>query len=297
MARLYSECIRCQVKSNLERIPAQATEEQKVKYLQRMLKIIAETEKDVSAPIISRDLEQLRFQMFGVRREYAKEKVYYNDLMLTKEEELQKQIRSAENPLLRAVQYAMVGNYIDFAAVHDVREEELNRYLNQVEEQCPINAACFEELTQKLSTAESLLYLTDNCGEIVLDKLLIKLLKEQYPQLAITVMVRGEAVLNDAAMEDAIQVGLPDMVRVVDNGTNIAGTWMREMPEAALQELKSADLILAKGQGNFESMQGCGLNVYYIFLCKCKLFAEAFQVPPFTGMLIHDRDALDKRKR
>ena len=296
MAKLYSECIRCQVRSSLKRCPEHITEEQKVEYLQQALKIIAETPKDVSAPIISRDLEQLRWQMFGVKREYEQEKVYFNQLMLEKEMDIKEKILQAEDPLRRAIQYAMVGNYIDFAAVHKVEEEALNELLNDVEEQCPVDEVRFAEMKADLSSGKRLLYLTDNCGEIVLDKLLIEIIREQYPNLDITVMVRGEAVLNDAAVEDAIQVGLTEMVRVVDNGTNIAGTWMREMPQEAKDELMKADIIIGKGQGNFESMQGCGLNVYYIFLCKCKMFAEAFGVPSFTGMLIHDKDALDKRQ-
>lgn len=295
MARLYSECIRCQIKGNLERYPEGIYEEQKVEYMQQVLKIIADTPKDVSAPMIARDLEQLRLRMFGTKKIFEKEKVYYNQRMLEKAPDLQAKIDEAEDPLKMAIQYAMIGNYIDFASTHQVKEEELDRLLEDAKIQCPVNEVRYGEMREDLASAKKLLYLTDNCGEIVLDKLLIQLLKKRYPQLSITVMVRGEAVLNDASMEDALQVGLPDLVDVVGNGTNIAGTWLREMPEDTRRLVDEADIILAKGQGNFETMQGCGKNVYYIFLCKCQLFAQAFGVKTFTGMLVHDKDALERR--
>ena len=117
-----------------------------------------------------------------------------------------------------------------------------------------------------------MVYLTDNCGEVVLDKMLVKLLKEMYPNLDITVIVRGEQILNDATMEDAVQIGMTDMVNVIGNGNNIAGTWLDAVSEQALKLIDQADVIIAKGQGNFETLYGCGKNIYYMFLCKCQLF-------------------------
>ena len=104
------------------------------------------------------------------------------------------------------------------------------------------------------------------------------------------VLVRGEQVLNDATLEDAVQVGLTEMADVRGNGSDIAGTCIEEMSEEARKIIYDSDVILAKGQGNFETMQMCGLNVYYIFMCKCEMFARKFQVPRFTGMLLSDKN-------
>jgi len=131
--------------------------------------------------------------------------------------------------------------------------------------------------------------LTDNCGEIVLDKLFIREIMKQYPQLKITTIVRGGAVLNDAQLEDAKQIGLTELVAVLDNGNNIAGTWLEEVALPAKQRIEEADVILAKGQANFETLRGCGLNIYYIFLCKCEMFARQFEVEKFTGMLVNEK--------
>jgi uncharacterized protein with ATP-grasp and redox domains len=139
-----------------------------------------------------------------------------------------------------------------------------------------------------LGRAKRLVYLTDNCGEIVIDKLMIEQICKINPELHVTVIVRGKEILNDATMEDAIQVGLDQITTVTGNGSNIAGTCLDEISEEAKNLIEQADFIISKGQGNFETLQECGLNIYYLFLCKCMMFANRFQVPRFTGMLLND---------
>ncbi len=117
---------------------------------------------------------------------------------------------------------------------------------------------------EELSDARSLVYLTDNCGEIVLDKIAVKMLQKLYPHLSITVIVRGEPVVNDATMEDAAMCGLTELVPVIGNGSRVGGTWLPDISEEARQLLDRADVIIAKGQGNFETLNGCGLNIYYL---------------------------------
>ena len=123
-----------------------------------------------------------------------------------------------------------------------------------------------------------------------MDKLLVQTIRTLYPRLGITVLVRGGEVLNDATMEDAIQVGLDRVegVTVMGNGDRLAGTALDRICSDAHAAITDADLVIAKGQGNFETLQGCGLNVYYAFLCKCRFFADRFGVPVYTGMLVRE---------
>ena len=152
----------------------------------------------------------------------------------------------------------------------------------------PLGQEEYANFQKDLSRAKSLVYLTDNCGEIVLDKLAIKILKEKYPQLDITVIVRGYPVVNDATMEDAEEIGLTDIVKVIGNGSNVGGTWFPGLSNEARTLLEQADVILAKGQGNFETMNDCGLNVYYLFLCKCDLFQRRFHAKELQGMFLNE---------
>ena len=111
-----------------------------------------------------------------------------------------------------------------------------------------------------------------------------------FPALEMTVLVRGEEIANDATMVDARQVGLDKVTRVLGNGSDIAGTELSELSEEALSLIREADVILSKGQGNFETLQYCGLNIYYLFLSKCEYFAKHFDVPLFTGLFVRELD-------
>ena len=143
---------------------------------------------------------------------------------------------------------------------------------------------------KELNSAKKLIFLTDNCGEIVLDKLLLETIVKVYPHLECTIIVRGEPVLNDATMEDALQVGIEACGKVIPNGTNIAGTYIPWISAEARQVMEEADMLISKGQGNFESLHGCGLNIYYLFLCKCQWFMERFGLPQYSGVFINEKD-------
>ena len=96
-----------------------------------------------------------------------------------------------------------------------------------------------------------------------MDKILIEEIQKKYPNLELTVMVRGAEVINDATMEDAVQVGLTERVKVISNGTDIAGTWLEEISPEAKVVWETADVVISKGQGNFETLHQCGKNIYY----------------------------------
>ena len=288
LRRLHPECISCMTKVHLDKCPKDIPEEQKVEYMQRVLKIIAEAPKRYGAPVIVRTIQQLQEEMLGIKQEYAQIKKHYNALMMQYEEQVLEHIVKSENQIKTGIQYAMIGNYIDFGARITVTEDHLRELLN-TPERFEVDQKQYEELMSDLKKAKKLVYLTDNCGEIVMDKLLIKQIKNKYPYLEIKVMVRGAEVINDATMEDAMQVGICDLAKVIPNGSDIAGTWMEEISEEAKKELDEADVIISKGQGNFETLRKCGKNIYYIFLCKCDLFANIFQVPKLTGMLINEK--------
>ena len=286
--RLHPECISCMTKVHLDKCPKDMPEEIKVEYMQRVLKIIAEAPAKYGAPVIVRTIQQLQEEMLGIKQEYAQIKQHYNAIMMQYEEQVLEHMAKSEDPIKTGIQYAMIGNYIDFGARITVTEEHLTELLNEPDRYV-IDEKQYKELTTDLENAKKLVYLTDNCGEIVMDKLLIQQIKNKYPNLELTVMVRGAEVVNDATMEDAKQVGICDLVKVMPNGSDIAGTRMEEISEEAKNVLDEADVIISKGQGNFETLRKCGRNIYYIFLCKCDLFANTFQVPKLTGMLINEK--------
>lgn len=286
--RLNPECISCLVKKQTERYPADVSKKIKIEYMQKVLKVIADTPETMSAPEIVDEIYRIQQQMFGMNKNYYDIKRYFNKLMMDIEHIIIDEINKSSEPLKTAIKYAMTGNYIDFAAMENVDENKLRELLGTAKNN-PVNDMEFTALKDDLTGAKQVVYLTDNCGEIVLDKILISIISKLNPALDITVIVRGNPVVNDATMEDAKQIGLTETVRVIGNGSSIAGTCLRRISDEARTKIDCADVIISKGQGNFETLQKCGKNIYYIFMCKCKMFADRFQVPLYNGILINDK--------
>ncbi len=289
MIRLNADCINCMLKRYLSRIPEHLSEPERLEYMQMICERIGSASKEEGAPVLVQTIKQELKIKYNMQEDYTEEKHYFNQMMLQKEGELHNTVCKSKDSLKLALQYSMTGNYIDFGSMNVVDEEYLEKLLNTVEER-PVSAKAYDDMCNDLSKAKKLVFITDNCGEIVLDKVLIKTIKKQYPQVQITVMVRGGETLNDATMKDAEEVGMTGLVKVIHNGNDIAGTCLNKLSEEALLTLEEADLILSKGQANFETLRGCGRNIYYIFLCKCDMFAKRFGVEKYTGMFLNDKD-------
>jgi len=263
--------------------------EKKTEYMKKVMALIANTEEKDCAPSLSVDIQKLYSSFWDCPMEdFTEIKREYNQLMLNMEDSLENKIRKSEDPLEKSLLYARIGNYIDFAALSNVDQATVLTLLEEKSTES-LDEEEYRNFLRELSSAKKLVYLTDNCGEVVLDKLAVKILKEKYPDLDITVIVRGYPVVNDATMEDAEEIGLTDLVRVIGNGSNVGGTWIPGITSEARDLLYDADLIIAKGQGNFETLNDCGLNIYYLFLCKCDLFQRRFHAENLQGMFLNER--------
>ena len=286
--RLTSACLSCLTRGQLDKYPENISEEQQIMFKQKVLQILATAADNESAPMLVNKIDQLRMEMFGSNTDYSEIKQYFNEYVMKKQTRIEYEVVKAEDQLMRALQYAMTGNYIDFGAMESVSEEKFEELLVSAKF-ISLDEQEYKNLKNDLETAKTMVFLHDNCGEIVFDHVLIKTLKMLYPEMTITSMVRGFPVLNDATMDDARQIGLAETVEVMGNGSTVAGTCLEYISEEALKVIQNADVIISKGQGNFETLYGCGLNVYYLFMCKCNLFAERFHKKLFEGMLINDQ--------
>lgn len=286
--RLNSQCISCLLNKHLKSVPDNLSTTQKNQYMQGILKIIGNADICMSAPEIVEQINKFK-QGFGEETDFSEIKSYFNKLLMSFEKEIEAQIETSEIPLKTAVKYAMAGNFIDFGVMESVDERRLKERLNTAKK-TEIDKAEFECFESEVLNAKNIAYLTDNCGEIVLDKLLIKQMLKLNENIHIDVIVRGQPVLNDCTIEDAKQTGLDKLVSVTSNGTAIAGTCLGKISNKAKELIDNADIIISKGQGNFETLHHSGKNIYYLFLCKCKMFAERFGVDTFTGMFINDRN-------
>lgn len=280
-------CKQCQIKRNMVRYPANASAEQIKRYQDEVQEIVKNSD-GYTTPQVSEKMNALRQEIFGSVMDYTDIKKHYNQLMLDYFPYMEEKVDAAENHLKMAIQYAMVGNYIDFGALENVNERELKEKLDEAVN-IQIDALMLEAFGEDILHAKRLVYFTDNCGEIVTDKLLISALREINPNLYITVIVRGKPVLNDATLEDARDVHMEEVAqKVMGNGTGMPGTVIGAISKEAMDEVESADVLISKGQGNYEGLSGCGLNMYYFFLCKCEMFMRRFEVEQFTGIMTRE---------
>lgn len=287
--RMNPFCMCCAVNKQEKLIRKFDDTAKKTEYMKKVMTLIANAGPQDCAPSISIDIKKLYTAYWGEKPDdYTEIKHEFNQLMLGLEDRLEERIRSSADPLATALLYARIGNYIDFAALSHVEKDTVLSMIDS-ENKEPLDPAEYNCFLEDLSHASSLVYLTDNCGEIVMDKLVIRILRELYPALAITVIVRGIPVINDATLDDAEEVGLTSLVKVIGNGDGVGGTWLPGINKETRHLLDTADVILAKGQGNFETLNDCALNIYYLFLCKCEWFQKLFHAQPLQGMFVNER--------
>ena len=283
--KLKSVCVSCMLNSRINQFPEDAPEEKKVEYMTRVLRELGEM-KDSHGPVLAtRNIVKMQEELFGKKQDYSELKSKFNQFVMEKVPFLKSEIEKADDSFKRAIQYGIVGNYIDFAVMEHVDEKQLEQLFIDASKYS-LDEETYQAMKQDICNAEKIVYLLDNCGEIVIDKLIIEEVKRLNPRAMITAIVRGEEVVNDATIEDAEQVGLTEVVKVIGNGSDILGTCLKYITEEARTVIEEADVVLSKGQGNFETLLGYDKNIYYIFLCKCEMIAEMFGVEKFSPMLV-----------
>ena len=258
------------------------------KYLKEIRSIIEGCDDHASAPYLVYLFNQVYEKHFGKLVSYKEIKKRYNDLVLSMENVLKKRIEQAMDPLTTAFTFARIGNFIDFGAMDHV-DEEVFVSLFEKEQLSPADQKVMDSFLCQCEKAKTFLLVTDNCGEIVVDKLFLEQLHHRFPDLKINILVRGEEVLNDATQEDAEYVGINQYGTIYTNGYPVAGTIYDMLPDDVKEMFEHSDVILAKGQGNYESLSKQGRHIFYSFLCKCDLFTDRFQVPKFSGIFVEEK--------
>lgn len=259
------------------------------KYLKEIRSIIEGCDDHASAPYLVYLFNQVYEKHFGKLVSYKEIKKKYNDLVLSMENVLKKRIEQAMDPLTTAFTFARIGNFIDFGAMDHV-DEEVFVSLFEKEQLSPADQKVMDSFLRQCEKAKTFLLVTDNCGEIVVDKLFLEQLHHRFPDLKINILVRGEEVLNDATQEDAEYVGINQYGTIYTNGYPVAGTIYDMLPDDVKEMFEHSDVILAKGQGNYESLSKQGRHIFYSFLCKCDLFTDRFQVPKFSGIFVEEKN-------
>ena len=283
-----TRCLICQLERNIATARKLGTEEQATVFARDLMKLLAEAPAGVPAPFFTPGVTALFHKHYGLSMDrYKQEKTDSNAFVLARMGQIREKVFSAPDPVKAGLQFAILGNYIDFAGLRgDVSFEKLDQMLEKALEMA-FDENNYVNLCRELERGGKLLYLTDNAGEIGFDRIFAEVIAEKFPNVEITFCVRGGPAANDATREDAEAVGIP--FPVIDNGNLVPGTMLELLSPEAKAAMDSADVILSKGQGNVETLLGCGYNIYYAFLVKCPMFMERFGKEKLTPMLLKER--------
>jgi len=268
--RIFLDCIPCFVRQALDSARLVTDDEQiHEKVVREVLRLAADLDMSQSPPVIGQRIHRLIRKLIGNTDPYRELKQRFNRLALELCAELEERIRTSEDPMETAVRLAIAGNIIDLGVKTSIKESDVEKIIRDCLT-ADFDIRQVEEFRNAVSRAEKILYLVDNAGEIVFDRLLI----EQLPCEKVTVVVKGEPVINDATMEDAEFVGLTEMVEVIDNGSDAPGTILETCSKIFRNRFEEADLIIAKGQGNYETLSNVDKDIFFVLKAKCPVIAR-----------------------
>ena len=252
--------------------------------VRKVLKHLSEMPYEGTNPAMMEETWRIITQEVGDDNPYKAIKASFNQEMLTVYDRLHQKLLMDEDRFHQGIHLAIEGNIIDFGAKHEFSIEATVKQL-LASEWVELAIDESEVLYEQLKGAEQVLYIGDNCGEIVMDKLLIQILKKEFPKLRTSFSVRGKPILNDVTIEDAIQVGMSEVADVIDSGSGAPGTVLSLTSDKFKQAFDAADVIIAKGQGNFESLSHLKKDkLFFLFMGKCDAVAKDIGVPLMSKM-------------
>lgn len=263
-------CIPCFIRQALEAARhAGGDDAVQQEVLRSVCRWVSEMDMTMTPPAMGQRIHRLVRTLTGNTDPYANQKVQFNEAALGLLPDLRQQVTQATDPFATAVRLAIAGNALDSGAYNGLDGRNLRAHLAHAMS-CPLSGS-LEVLRQIASTASTVLYLADNAGEIVLDRLLI----EQLLPQRVTVVVRGQSVLNDATRADATVAGLDGLVEVIDNGSDAPGTLLSDCSPELRHRFEHVDVVIAKGQGNYETLsQVTRRNVFFLLMAKCPMIAQ-----------------------
>jgi len=266
---IYLDCVPCFVEQALG-AARMVTDDEGVheRVVRRALRVASEVPFDRSPPEVGREIHRAIREESGADDPYAEVKRRFNGFALGLVPACRERIEASADPFAAAVRLAVAGNIIDFGRVQHLDEADVNTALDEAFH-VPLAVDHIDRLRAAVESAGSILYLLDNAGEIVFDRLLI----ERLPTDRVTAAVRGGPIINDVTRDDAEAVGLTGIVPVIDNGDRSPGTILAHCSDAFRAAFDAADLVIAKGQGNYETLSDAGKAVFFLVKAKCPVIA------------------------
>lgn len=276
--RIQEKCIPCIVNQTIK-VADMVGLQEKNDLLRSVFSYLSKVDyTSSSTPELIGEIFALLKDETGNHDPYKETRARYNKMFLEQLPMLEHEIKETDNPFLESIKYAIIGNIIDFNPIHDLSIADVKACFDKLKkESLELDDSAL--LLKELQSAAVLLYLGDNCGEICLDKILIKKLKEINPSCQIFFATRGTNVVNDSIEEDAYAVGIDDYADIISNGDGSLGTVLDRTSEAFQAIYRKADIIIAKGQANYECLSEESQNIFFLLMTKCQVIADDIGIP------------------
>jgi len=282
--KLHLECISCYIRQALEAVKM-ATDDKKLheQILRESLIAASKFDTESSGFITQARIQNVIKEILPDGDPYREVKEKYNRITLGLADELKRVIEISTDPFETSLRIALAGNIIDFGPNANLNSKILKNAIKKSLSQRLDNKK-IKLLKENIDNAKRILFIGDNAGEIVLDKIFI----EKLPKEKITYVVRGGYALNDATMQDAKMVGMTDTVRVITTGLDMTAAILPLCSKDFLVNYKRSDLIIAKGQGNYEALCEEDKNIFFLLKIKCPIVASTFKKRYKVGDIVVD---------
>lgn len=267
--KTFIDCIPCFISHslNVAKMTARNAEEQR-EILRQTLALAASLDFEKSPPAMAKKIHAIIRQVTGIEDAYVKIKDESTAFALEMLPFLRHEVAKSEHPFETTIRLVIAGNIIDFGTDHNFNLNSVHQIIADALKQ-QIDLSAIGRLHERMKESERILYIADNCGEIVFDRLLI----EPYRQ-KITLAVRGNPILNDATRREAEMSGMNDIVKIIDTGDSIPGVILENCSDEFIEHYENCDLVISKGQGNFETMHETDRPVFFLFMSKCRVIAN-----------------------
>ena len=263
--KTFLDCLPCFMQQALRAGRMATNDEKKIK---EILSSVGAMIKDIpmqnTPPETGDSIYKKISEITGVSDPYKKIKKLNIDEALSMYPKMKDIVNNSDDGILTAVRLAIAGNVIDFGV-----NKEFN-IADEVQQNLIKDFAIFDydKFLEQLQKANSVLYIGDNAGESVFDKILIEELGKQ-----VTFVVRDIPVINDATKEDAIASGIDDVAEIISSGTTAPGTILRLCDDNFIERFNKADMVISKGQGNYEGLSNVKRSVFFLLKAKCPIIA------------------------
>jgi uncharacterized protein with ATP-grasp and redox domains len=281
------DCIPCLIRQTIDAARLGTDDENlQRRVLDRVMQHLQQMDYQLSPPEIGKQIFKIIHDLTGCADPYRELKLQYNTVALENYNVFKRQVYLNNDPVLLAAKLAVSGNLGDLSA--NSGDSNIKKILNDIQRQT-FTVDKYAYFLEDLKTTRHILYLADNAGEIVFDKLFIEVLLRFYPERnhKFTVVVRGAPIINDATMEDARLINLDKIARVIDNGDSAPATLLHGVSEQVKKFYQEADLIISKGQGNWESLHAEKRLIYFLLKVRCPLIGNTLKVS--EGSLVFER--------